>query len=98
MSRNPLRHIATAADQEPRPIAELDRPQLCARIQALRDAHDLLRDQSGRDGGEGFRCVGALKRELVILQQELFRRDHPEARACMPVPLEVALAMIGRSA
>jgi len=95
---NPLRHVARHSDREPTPIADLPRPALCARIQALRDAHDLLRDQSARDGGEGFYCVGTLKKELVLLQQALFQRDHPEARNFMPLPLEVALAMIGRTA
>ncbi len=97
MSRNPLRYIPRPEERAPKTVAELERPALCARIEVLREAHDLLRDQSARDGGEGFRSVGTVKKELTLLEQELFRRDHPEAEACMPLPLEVALALVGRS-
>src|SRR5688572_28164496 len=96
-SANPLRYIPRQSEPTPKPVAQLSRPELAGRIQVLREAHELLREQSARDGGEGFRCVGTLKRELLVLQQALFLRDNPSARSYMLEPLEVALARIQAS-
>jgi hypothetical protein len=58
-----------------KPISQLDRPQVAGRVDVLRQALDRLEDQSGLDGGEGYRCRGAMKVELIRWEAELRRRD-----------------------
>lgn len=98
MSRNSLRYIPTAPAREAMPVLELARPQLAARIHTLRKALDDLRGQEQLDGGMPLDCIGAMKRSLIALEMELFRRDHPQepphSPAEPPMPLPVALAAV----
>jgi hypothetical protein len=56
-ARNPLRYIAPTTKPEPRPMTQLPRPALAARIHQLRQALDLLWSQSDLDGGLDWRTV-----------------------------------------
>ena len=94
-----LRYFPRPAEPEPKPIGELTRPELAGRIHVLRQVHDLIRDQAAADGAVEFASRGSIKREMIALEMELFRRDHPEtAKGMINLPLEVALAQIGRRA
>jgi hypothetical protein len=78
----------------PKPLADLSRAQIAGRVSTLRAALDLLWSQRDADGGEIYRSVGTMKKELTILEMELFRRDNPGSGEFINEPLEVALARI----
>jgi len=72
MSAYPLRHFA---QREPKALAQLTRPQVAGRTYAVRAALDLLMAQSDLDGGVGFSSRGALKGELIALENRLQEMD-----------------------
>ena len=70
-------HIPTPS---PKPLELLTRPQVAARVGALRMALDLLADQSDRDGAGLFSCVGAMKRNLIGSRSASGRMTTPHQR------------------
>ena len=64
-----------AAHRSPKPLAQLSRPQVAARVAVLRQALDLLVGQAELDGGEPLPCRGALKSSLIQHEEELRQRD-----------------------
>jgi hypothetical protein len=90
MSRNPNRYVAPATRPDPKPLAQLERPALAARIHQLREALELLWTQSDLDGGEPYACIGQMKVCLIALEGELFKRDRAAGRpfaAAVTVPV-----------
>lgn len=69
------RYIAPAAQPEPKPLAELSRVQLAARIHQLREALDALWTQSEVDVGEPYACIGRLQLEQAYLHAKLHQLD-----------------------
>src|SRR5688572_19491518 len=62
------------------PLERLTRPQLCARIAALRQALDLLAMQAELDGGAVYPCQGAMRVHLIHLENALRARDRAAER------------------
>jgi hypothetical protein len=85
-----------AGEPARKPLAELTRAQLAARVQALRQTLDLLWSCSDIDGGEALSCIGRVKVCLIETEGALRRLDQAERGE--PLPLEVALAMVSREA
>jgi hypothetical protein len=98
------RYVAPVQKPEPKPMSQLTRPQLAARVHQLRQALDLLWSQSEADGGMPYRTIGTAKVELIGLEQKLRELDTRErgerlstfARDLLTAPLEVQLAAVGR--
>jgi len=78
------RYIAPAPEPQPKPVTQLTRPQLAARITALRVALDGLWCQVERDGAEPFRAIGAAKAELVALEEQLRQMDRAAGDTLAP--------------
>ncbi len=91
------RWAAQEGKPEPRTTAQLTRVELAARIQTLRDVLDLLWDVTAMTGGKPFKTIGRAKSELMDLRNALEDRDRQAAKG-EPLPLEVLVAMAGRSA
>jgi hypothetical protein len=100
-ARNPLRHFAR---REPKPVGQLSRTQIAARIHVLRQVLDLLWSQSETDGGMPYRTIGTGKVELIQLEQQLRDLDAAQrdaavsqvARDLLVAPWEVQIAAAGR--
>jgi hypothetical protein len=85
-----------ASQTPPKPLAQLSRVQILARIHVLREAHDTLYAQAQRDGGPMIPCVGRMYVALRELEQHLRERDAAERGE--PLPLDVALAAVSQTA
>jgi hypothetical protein len=85
VSRNPLRYFPP---REPKPIGQLTRPQIAARVFALRSALDTLVAQSDLDGAAVFNCTGSMRRSLIELEEQLRQLDRQAGQ-----PLAAALVI-----
>jgi hypothetical protein len=79
------RYIAPA--NQPKPVSDLSRAQLCARVTILRSVLDTLWEQTVVDGAEPFDTIGRAKVELIRLENDLRERD----RAAAAVPFAAAV-------
>jgi hypothetical protein len=66
-------------------LERLTRPQIAARVGALRLALDGLANQSDLDGGPVLACTGAMKKHLIELEERLRSHDH-----AAPMPARLA--------
>lgn len=57
-------------------MAQLERPQVAARVFALRSGLDTLAIQSDLDGPAVFSCTGAMRRTLIQLEEQLRQLDY----------------------
>ena len=71
---------AAASRPDPKPLAQLTREQIAARVHVLRDAVHACWIQRDLDGGEHYECIGAMKAALIQLEMELFRRDRRQSK------------------
>jgi hypothetical protein len=84
-----------ARARTPRDLSALSRPELAARIAALRASISHLWEQSERDGGPAFGCVGPCKVHLIELERDLSQRNRAAERG-KPLTPPVALAAVGQ--
>ncbi len=89
---------AGASRPDPKPMGQLTREQVAARIHVLREAVHACWIQRDLDGGAHYECIGAMKSALIQLEMELQRRDRPQPVSSAPLPLPVALAVVAQSA
>ncbi len=88
------RYQFAASRPDPKPLAQLTREQIAARVHVLREAVHALWTQHDLDGGEHYDCIGWMKKNLIQLEVELQRRDRPQPVPSAPLPLPVALAAV----
>ncbi len=92
------RYQAAASRPNPKPLSQLTREQIAARVHVLREAVHACWIQRDLDGGAHYDCIGAMKKNLIQLEMELQRRDLPQPVPSAPLPLPVALAVVAQSA
>lgn len=74
-----------------RPLAVLTRTGLTARIATLRDAIDVLMDQSDTDGAGAYECLGAMKVTLIDLEQRVREMDRRTSQTLSSTPWSAEL-------
>ncbi len=84
------RYQAAASRPDPKPLAQLTREQIAARVHVLREAVHALWTQHDLDGGEHYDCIGWMKKNLIHLEVELQRRDRPQPVPSAPLAPDLA--------
>ncbi len=84
------RYQAAASRPEPKPLTQLTREQIAARVHVLREAVHALWTQHDLDGGEHYESIAWMKKDLIMLEEELQRRDRPEPVPTAPLPPDLA--------